>query len=112
MSTPAVSTAAKARPSTGERAPAGGGSPGPRARAGRRGAEADTRADILVAARKLFGEKGFRSTTMRSIAAAAGVDVALLAYYFGTKDGLFAAALDLPVDPRTLIDEAFAQGPD
>ena len=33
--------------------------------------------------------------TLRSIAAAAGVDVALVSYWFGSKRGLFAAALEL-----------------
>ena len=49
---------------------------------------------------------------MRAVAEGAGVDVALVPYYFGNKDGLFAAALELPVDPHQKIDEIFAQGLD
>ena len=49
---------------------------------------------------------------MRAVAEAAGVDVALVPYYFGNKDGLFAATLELPVDPREKLDEIFAQGLD
>ncbi len=40
---------------------------------------------------------------MRSVAAAAGVDPALVHHYFGTKDDLFVAALALPVDPRVAM---------
>lgn len=74
--------------------------PGPR---GPRGVGSDTRADILTAARMSFADKGFAGTTIRAVAAAAGVDPALVHHYFGTKDDLFLAALELPVDPRTVM---------
>ncbi len=81
-------------------------------RTGPRADRTDVRGDILTAARALFAERGFRGTTMRAVAEAAGVDVALVPYYFGNKDGLFAATLELPVDPREKLDEIFAQGLD
>ncbi|RBQ21714.1 TetR/AcrR family transcriptional regulator [Spongiactinospora rosea] len=62
---------------------------------------------ILAAARHEFAAKGFRGATMRSIAAAAGVDVALLAHYFGNKDGLFAATLQLPGQAVQQVQGAF-----
>ncbi|MDV3221393.1 TetR family transcriptional regulator [Intrasporangium sp.] len=80
--------------------------PGPRAD------RADVRGDILAAARALFASRGFKGTTMRAVADGAGVDVALVPYYFGNKDGLFAASLELPIDPHEKIDEVFAQGLD
>ena len=40
---------------------------------------------------------------MRGVAAAAGVDPALVHHYFGGKDELFVAALELPVDPREVL---------
>ena len=43
---------------------------------------------------------------MRSIATEAGVDVALLSYFFGSKQGLFAAALRLQTSPAVAIAEA------
>ena len=46
------------------------------------------------------------------MAAAAGVDPALVHHYFGTKDDLFLAALEMPVDPRELLAPVMAQGPD
>jgi AcrR family transcriptional regulator len=59
-------------------------------------AEGDSRADILEAARDLFAARGFRATTTRQVAERAGVDVALIHHFFGTKAALFAAAIDLP----------------
>ncbi|TFV56098.1 TetR/AcrR family transcriptional regulator [Mycobacterium sp. PS03-16] len=56
-----------------------------------RDAEA-TRATILSTARTQFGDQGFERTTIRSVAAAAGVDPALVMHYFGSKAELFAAA--------------------
>jgi AcrR family transcriptional regulator len=82
---------------------------GPR---GRRPGGPDTRAAILAAARTSFADKGFAGTTIRGIASAAGVDGALVHHYFGAKDDLFVAALELPVDPRTEIAPALAEGPE
>jgi AcrR family transcriptional regulator len=70
---------------------------------GRRPGAPDTRAEILGAARSLFATRGFKSTSMRAIAGEAGVDSALVHHYFGTKDDLFVAALQLPVDPRVVL---------
>lgn len=81
-------------------------------RPGPRTDRADARGDILAAARALFADRGFKGTTMRAVAESAGVDVALVPYYFGNKDGLFAAALELPVDPHQKIGEVFAEGID
>lgn len=53
-----------------------------------------TRARILLAATRLFGERGFGPTGMRDVAAQAGVNPALVARYFGSKEGLFRAALE------------------
>lgn len=79
---------------------------------GRRPGAPDTRAAILTAARQLFGSGGFARTTMRGIAAAAGVDPALVHHYFGSKDELFLAALELPVDPRAVLAPALQGGVD
>jgi AcrR family transcriptional regulator len=81
-------------------------------RRGRRPGAPDTRAAILAAARSSFAAHGYAATTVRSVAAAAGVDAALVHHYFGTKDDLFVAALELPVDPRAALAGAAAEGPD
>lgn len=72
-------------------------------RRGRRPGAPDTRAAILAAARGLFAAHGFAGTSVRAVATAAGVDAALVHHYFGTKDDLFLAALELRVDPRVAL---------
>jgi AcrR family transcriptional regulator len=54
---------------------------------------AATRAALLDAAAKLFAERGYDRTTVRDIAAEAGVNQALLFRYFGSKDALFASVM-------------------
>lgn len=84
----------------------------PASRRGRRPGAPDTRAAILDAARSAFADKGFAGTTIRAVASAASVDAALVHHYFGTKDDLFLAAMELPVDPRRILGPALAGGPD
>jgi len=48
---------------------------------------------ILNAARALFAEVGYERATIRGVAAAAGVDPALVMQYFGTKQQLFRQAI-------------------
>jgi AcrR family transcriptional regulator len=69
------------------------------ARAGRRPGPTETRAEILEAARRLFGERGFDGTTIRGIAAEAGVNQALVHHFFGSKEHIFIASVDFPVNP-------------
>ncbi|WP_328721113.1 TetR family transcriptional regulator [Streptomyces sp. NBC_00247] len=52
-----------------------------------------TRETIVTAARALFLELGYRRTTLRAVAASAHVDMALIAYHFGSKRGLFAEVM-------------------
>ncbi|MDX6299138.1 MAG: hypothetical protein QOF53_352 [Nocardioidaceae bacterium] len=77
---------------------------------GRRPGGPDTRGAILLAARRSFADKGFGSTTIRAVAAEAEVDPALVHHYFGSKDDLFLAALEIPVDPRALLPTVFEGG--
>lgn len=63
----------------------------------------DTRSDILRAARTLFADLGFERTTMRAVAARAGVDVALIYHHYGSKDELLAAALTVPESARPVL---------
>jgi AcrR family transcriptional regulator len=77
-------------------------------RSGRRPGEGDTRGAILTAARDEFAAGGFDGATIRGIAARAGVDPALVHHYFGAKDKLFEAAIDLPVAPETFLPQVLA----
>jgi AcrR family transcriptional regulator len=79
-------------------------------RSGRRPGNQDTRSSILDAARTAFAEKGFDHVSVRSIAADAGVDAALVHHYFGTKDKLFLAVMNAPINPAELVPQAL-QGP-
>ncbi len=73
------------------------------ARTGRRPGNQDTREAILAAARDAFAERGFDRTSIRAIATSAGVDPALVHHYFGTKDELFLATVQAPMDPAILL---------
>ncbi|MBR1219199.1 TetR family transcriptional regulator [Bradyrhizobium sp. U87765 SZCCT0131] len=67
-----------------------------------------TRDRILAAARRLFGEEGFERTTIRSVAAAAGIHFSMVMRYYGSKEGLFAAAAtyDLAMPDLTQVPHA------
>jgi len=69
------------------------------ARAGRRAGPTETREQILAAARRIFAEQGYDGATVRGIAAGAGVNAALLHHFFGSKQQLFVAAMNFPIDP-------------
>ncbi|MDP9434742.1 MAG: TetR family transcriptional regulator [Actinomycetota bacterium] len=81
-------------------------------RSGRRPGESGTREAILREARVSFAREGYRRTTVRGVAGAAGVDPALVHHFFGSKDGLFVAAMELPVDPRAVLPALLAEGLD
>jgi AcrR family transcriptional regulator len=81
-------------------------------RRGRRPAGEDTKAALVEAARATFVEQGFDGATVRAIAARAGVDAAMVNHWFGGKEGLFAAAMQLPIDPGALVERMLAGGPD
>jgi AcrR family transcriptional regulator len=77
-------------------------------RPGRRPGKQDTRGAILAAAREAFGQRGYDATSIRQIAASAGVDPALVHHYFGTKEQLFLAVVQPPIDPATVLPQIFA----
>jgi len=74
-----------------------------RRRPGRPAGNSDTRERILASARELFAHNGIDRTSIRAVAAKAGVDAALVHHYFGTKQQLFAAAIRLPIDPMDVL---------
>jgi AcrR family transcriptional regulator len=81
-------------------------------RTGRRPGNPDTREAILGAARAVFADKGFDKASIRMIAGTADVDPALVHHYFGTKDQLFLAAMESPIDPSQLLPDVLAGGLD
>lgn len=79
-------------------------------RRGRRTGKPDTRTQILDVARRRFLEGGYQAVTLRSVATEAGVDIALISYYFGAKRGLISEALALSTNPADVIDRAALEG--
>ena len=73
---------------------------------GRRPGSPDTRSHVLDVARRRFLTEGYQTVSLRSIAAEAGVDVALISYFFGSKRGLFAAVFALPANPPDVLRAA------
>lgn len=55
---------------------------------------ADIRADLLAAARATFAARGYAGVSLREVAQTAGTTAAMVSYYFGDKDGLYAALLE------------------
>ncbi|EPQ76269.1 TetR/AcrR family transcriptional regulator [Mycobacterium marinum] len=76
-----------------------------RRRPGRPTGTSNTREHILTCARELFALNGLDRTSVRSVAAAAGVDAALVHHYYGTKQQLFAAAIQIPIDPTVVLEQ-------
>jgi len=81
------------------------------ARSGRRPGPSGTRDAILRAARAAFGADGYGATSLRGVARDAGVDPALVIHFFGTKAGLFTAAIGWPFDPEEEMRRVVADGP-
>jgi TetR/AcrR family transcriptional regulator len=56
-------------------------------------ADNDCRANLIAAALPLFAAKGLHGVSVRELAAASGVNLSMISYYFGGKEGLYAAVL-------------------
>jgi AcrR family transcriptional regulator len=79
-------------------------------RSGRRPGSPDTRQQILDSARKVFAANGFNKASIRKIATNAGVDPALVHHYFRSKDELFLATVDVPINPREVVEQLLRDG--
>ena len=80
-----------------------------RSRTGRRSGDSGSKAAILQAAKVQFADYGYDGATIRAIAASAGVDPALVHHFYGSKERLFAAVMELPVVPSEAITAALAR---
>ena len=72
----------------------------------------EVRASVVDAARALFRARGYVGTTFKGVAAAAGVAPEVVRRYYDNKETLFAAVLQLPVDPASAIPRLLAPGLD
>ncbi|MFE9649095.1 TetR family transcriptional regulator [Streptomyces sp. NPDC006365] len=70
-----------------------------------------TRDRILAAAREEFSQRGYDKTSVRGIAKAAGVDPALVHHYFGTKEQVFEAAVEVAFSPALKVRDVVLEGP-
>jgi AcrR family transcriptional regulator len=75
---------------------------------GRRRGDSGTRQAIIEAARAEFLEHGYTAATIRAVARRAEVDPALVYHYFADKPTLFASTLNLPTDPRQIVEQVLA----
>lgn len=78
-------------------------------RRGRRPGGSDTREVIAAAARRQFAAQGYPHTSIRGVAAEAGVDPKLVQHFFGSKQELFVAVVDLPFDPAEVFPRLLGQ---
>jgi len=78
---------------------------------GRRPGHADTRGEIVEAAKRVFAAKGYDGASLRAVAREAGVDPALVHHYFDGKADLFVAAMALPFDPRSVAEHTAGSPP-
>ncbi len=67
---------------------------------------------LLDAARAAYGKRGYVETTIKGVAAAAGVAPDVAMRYYRNREQLFAAAMRLPFDPATSIAQLLAPGID
>ena len=58
-----------------------------------RSSQQDSRTALLAAAKSLFARKGYAATTVREIVELAGVNVSLISYHFGGKEGIYREVL-------------------
>lgn len=70
-----------------------------------------TRDLILTTARSEFAEHGYEKTSIRGIAKSAGVDPALVHHYFGGKEQVFEAALEITFAPPMVAPDPLLKGP-
>jgi AcrR family transcriptional regulator len=67
---------------------------------------------VLDAARAAYARRGYLNTTVKGVAAAAGVAPDVVRRYYANREALFAAAMRLPVDPATSVAQLLAPGID
>ena len=72
----------------------------------------DVRDAVLDAARAAFHARGYVRTSVKGVAAAAGVAPEVVNRYWNSKESLFAAAMKLPFDPASAVPELVAPGLD
>lgn len=75
-----------------------------------RGSGGSVKKELIRSARSLFAERGYAAVSLRALAKAAGVNPAMVHYYFGDKQGLYEAVLEETITPffatlRNLVEQ-------
>ena len=76
-----------------------------RRKGGRGHGDSGTRTAILDAARRQFTKGGYAGTSLRAIAAEAGVTSPLIVHFFGSKANLLLEAMQWPFDPAVVLPQ-------
>jgi AcrR family transcriptional regulator len=74
-------------------------------------AHRDSREQLIEAARKVFAEKGFDGATVKELAEKARVNISLVSYYFGGKEGLYKACIEQTGRGRLEVAERILKEP-
>lgn len=77
-------------------------------RTGRRPGDSGTLQAIRTAAAKQFAAQGYDRTSLRSVAREAGVDPGLVTHFFGSKEKLFLAVVELPFETEHVVTDLLA----
>jgi AcrR family transcriptional regulator len=72
----------------------------------------DITKQVLEAARAAYARRGYLNTTLKGVAAAAGVAPDVVRRYYDNREALFVAAMRLPFDPAMSIAQLMAPGID
>jgi AcrR family transcriptional regulator len=72
----------------------------------------DITKQVLDAARAAYARRGYLNTTLKGVAAAAGVAPDVVRRYYDNREALFVAAMRLPFDPAMSIAQLLAPGID
>ena len=70
----------------------------------------DVKRIVLDTARGMYARRGYVNTTIKGVAAAAGVAPDLIRRYYANREELFAAAMRLPFDPAAAVAQLLAPG--
>ena len=72
----------------------------------------DSRERLLVAAREVFAKRGYDGATVKELADAAGVNISLVSYYFGGKEGLYKSCIEEAGRDRLAVAERILKKPE
>lgn len=73
--------------------------------------EIKTKQKLINAAKKMFAAKGFKETTVKELVEEAGVNISLVSYHFGNKEGLYKCCIGHAAFDRLIVTEKILKTP-